>query len=212
MKKYLGFVIIVLLLVLMAPPVAGWHAVVAKSGPGEVYVNAASVTYTIDATSGIWNLNKLEITDTLPQHLVYDSITSSWSDTTVDTSQAGKVIITVHNTPKKTDIHISLVLKPDSSNPPVPGQVVNTVSSRVVGCRDCFGKDGQCIHPFSYWEGDRSPLYNPEGSVMTVFTTFLSGPVVVPIASPEFPTVFLPAAFIAGLISVVLFIRSTKDH
>lgn len=206
MKKFLGFGIIVLLIVLLIPPVAGWHATVNKSGPGDVYTDVGSVTYTIDATSGIWNLYKLEITDTLPQHLVFDSVISSWPDKTVDTSQAGKVVITLFNVPENTDIQISLVLKPDVSNPPVPGQIVNNVSSRVKGCESPIQNE-QCSDPLSNWEGYRSPAYNPEGSVMTVITTFLTRPVVVPIASPEFPTAALPAAFIAGLLGLVIFIK-----
>jgi|GEM_PF-4540246 len=210
MKKYAGIGIIVLVVLLIfAPPVAGWHAIVSKSGPGEEFTNCDSVPvpYTIDATSSIWDLSLLEITDTLPQHLVFGSITSSWPDYIVDTSQAGKVIITFFNVPKNTDIHISLVLNPDSSNPPVAGDtLVNTVSSRVKGCQDGFYITGQCVHPFSYWEGYRSPAINPEGSTVSVPITCMNS-----IPAPEFPTAALPAALIVGIIGAVLFINKTKE-
>jgi hypothetical protein len=207
MKKGVGLGIIILLVVLIASPVAAWHAIVTKSGPEEVCTNCDSVSYTLDAKSE-WDLYKLEITDTVPQHLVYDSITSSWSDYTVDTSQAGKVIIKLCNIPKNTNIHITLVFKPDSSNPPVAGDVINTVASRVKGC-GAFS-NGLCINRFSSWEGYRSLTNNPEGSILSVTTTFSDS--VCPIPSPEFPTIALPVTFIAGLLGVVIFIKGTKKN
>jgi len=209
MNKGVGLGIIVLLVVLMASPVAAWHAIVTKSGPGEVCTNCDSVSYTLDAISE-WDLYKLEITDTLPQHLVYDSVISSWSGYTVDTAQAGKVIITQYNVTKNTPVKITLLLKPDVSDPPVAGvQIVNTVASRVMGC-GAFNVEGQCIDRFFSWEGSRSLTNNPEGSILSVTTTFSDN--VCPIPSPEFPTMAVPATLIIGLLGTVLFIKGTKKN
>ena len=209
MKKGVGLGIIVLLVVLIASPVAAWHAIVTKSGPGEVCTNCDSVSYNLDATSE-WDLYILEITDTLPQHLVYDSVTSSWSEYTVDSAQAGKVIISLYNVTKNTPVKITLLLKPDVSNPPVAGvQIVNTVASRVKGC-GAFNANGLCITRFSSWEGSRSLTNNPEGSILSVTTTFSDN--VCPIPSPEFPTMAVPATLIIGLLGAVLFIKGTKKN
>jgi len=209
MKKGVGLGIIVLLVVLIVSPVAAWHAIVTKSGPDEVCTNCDSVSYTLDAISE-WDLFKLEITDTLPNHLIYDSITSTCSDYTVDTSQTGKVIITLYNVTKNTPIKNILLLKPDISNLPVAGDhVVNSVASRVKGC-GAFNANGQCINRFSNWEGYRSLANNPEGSILSVTTTFSDN--VCPIPSPEFPTVALPAALIIGMLGAVLFLQRSKEN
>jgi len=214
MKKGVGLGIIVLLVVLIASPVTAWHAIVTKSGPGEVCTSCDSVSYTLDAISE-WDLYKLEITDTLPQHLVYDSVTSSRAEYTVDTSHAGKVIITEYNMTKNTPVKITLLLKPDVSDPPVAGvQIVNTVASRVKGC-GAFNTEGLCINRFWSWEGSRSLTNNPEGSTLSVTTTFSDSvcPIPVrPIPSPEFPTMAVPATLIMGLLGAVLFIKGTKKN
>jgi hypothetical protein len=208
MKKSVGLGIIVLIMVLMVSPVVAWHAIVTKSGPVEVCTSCDSVSYTLDATSA-WDLYKLEITDTLPHHLVYDSVTSSRAEYTVDTSHAGKVIITEYNVTKNTPVKITLVLKPDVTDPPVAGgQIVNTVASRVKGC-GAFNAEGQCINRFWSWEGSRSLTNNPEGSILSVTTTFSDS--VCPIPSPEFPTMAVPATLIIGLLGAVLFIRTREN-
>jgi hypothetical protein len=143
-------------------------------------------------------------------HLVYDSVTSSGAEYTVDTSHAGKVIITEYNVTKNTPVKIILVLKPDVTDPPVAGgQIVNTVASRVKGC-GAFNAEGQCINRFLSWEGSRSLTNNPEGSTLSVTTTFSDS--VCPIPSPEFPTMAVPATLIIGLLGVVLFIQRTREN
>lgn len=208
MKLHVGLGIIVLLVLLTVSPVAAWHAILVKSGPaGEQCTSSDSVSYTIQAQSGLWNENKIEITDILPQDLIFDSLTSSWSQYTVDTSQADRVIITLFNVPKNTNIDIHLVLKPTASHG--PGEVVNTVSSRVEAC---FRMDnGVCMSPSGYWEGTRSSSYHPDGGIWSVSTTF-SDTVCASIPTPEFPTVALPAGLIIGLMGAVLFIRCTKEY
>jgi len=194
--RSVGFVILMAFL-LIATPVAAWHANVVKSGP-QSGCPCDQYSYTLTVTSE-WDESVIEVTDVLPAGLAFISSTPAPAHVYNDNPSPGqtKVVWDLMNVPKNTPVIITLDVKPSTSLT----SVSNSVTSRVKACNNGFNADGICRSPCSTWEG-----FMTSNTVRTVFDTNVCPKK----DAPEFPSAMIPAGMMIGMIGLVLVVRKLR--
>ncbi len=196
MKRYQVCGFIVLMVLLLALPVAGWHILITKTGPeGSVCSTGDSFIYSISAC----NIDSegradpvLRVNDTLPAGIEYiqgSSVTEPGASVNPQLDTFTNTLTwDFTNVPWHSCRNISFKARPAD-----PGLISATNTAETWVNKVSAG---------ARWE--KSDVSN------TVTTTFSNTVCAIP--TPEFPTIALPAACIIGMIGVVLFIRRTKQN